>query len=258
METNNPLVQKKNTRMQPCQQLESHSSLSCSSIHPFVQQSVTIYQEPATGLGTSIKPSPSCWEAHSVAWGDRCTNSFWYKGEGGLGRFPLLPGRIGKGSQGTAFLPIPPPTLPAVTWGVKVQAGWVGEQPGILISYRGSALNLTSLHWGSPQQGVRGAACSMFHSVWGRAGRDPRETMCFVNNKWLRWMMCCHIREAIPNGKPVFSSWLTAAKDSRDVFLPRFISTILASLTYRKSAYNIYIFLFLKNPFLSSPSNINI
>lgn len=71
-------------------------------------------------------------------------------------------------------------------------------------------------------------------------------------------MMCCHIREAIPNGKPVFSSWLTAAKDSRDVFLPRFISTILASLTYRKSAYNIYIFLFLKNPFLSSPSNINI
>ena len=163
METNNPLAQKKNTRMQPCQQLESHSSLSCSSIHPFVQQSVTIYQEPATGLGTSIKPSPSCWEAHSVAGGDRCINSFWYKVEGALGRFPLLPGRIGKGSQGTAFLPTPPPTLPAATWGVKVQARWVGEQTGILISYRGSALNLTSLHWGSSNKvwGVQRAVCSI-------------------------------------------------------------------------------------------------
>ena len=53
--------------------------------------------------------------------------------------------------------------------------------------------------------------------------------------------------ETISNGKQVLSSWLTAATDSSNVFLPRLIGIILAPLTYMKSACNIYIFLFFKN-----------
>lgn len=53
VETNNLLAQKKNTRMQPCQQLESYSTLSYSSTRPRVQQSVTASLEPTKGLGTS-------------------------------------------------------------------------------------------------------------------------------------------------------------------------------------------------------------
>ena len=60
-------------------------------------------------------------------------------------------------------------------------------------------------------------------------------------------MMYLHIRETISNGKQVLSSWLTAATDSSNVFLPRLIGTILVPLTYMKSACNIYIFLFFKN-----------
>lgn len=70
-------------------------------------------------------------------------------------------------------------------------------------------------------------------------------------------MMCLHIRETIWHGKPVLSSWLTAATDSSEAFLAGFRSTILVPLTYMKRAYSICIVLFFKNSFLSSPSNIN-
>lgn len=70
VETNNPLAQKKNTGIQPRQQLEPHRALSYSCIHSFAQEVwlLNMSQLLDWGLqGELIKTSPCCWEAHSAA-----------------------------------------------------------------------------------------------------------------------------------------------------------------------------------------------
>lgn len=68
VETNNPLAQKKEHQDATLSAAGiSQLSLSCCSIHPSVQQSVTTCQEPATGLGTSKSPVPPVQKLMSVA-----------------------------------------------------------------------------------------------------------------------------------------------------------------------------------------------